>query len=85
MAYEFRAVGWEDYDGHRHKGTPSDLSQTHGVVALIFDPDRPEQQGHVTFYAPHFQSWAEWWLYIQSQIDMYEDNDLIEHYLMDIT
>ena len=69
MAVTFEAIGWEDFDGHRHKGTPSDLDATHGVIIHYWDIDNPAIQDEFIVYARDpFQAWAEWWVFIGEHI-----------------
>ena len=71
MAYEFTAEGWEDFDGNRHGGTPSDLDATHGVFVHVSNPDDPEDETYFWAYAAEFDDWAEWWVYIGGLMEMY--------------
>lgn len=72
MAYTFEAIGWEDFDGNRHRGTPSDLDATHGVIVEYHDPDNSEDRGAFIAYARgDFEDWAEWWVYIGGLMEMH--------------
>jgi hypothetical protein len=72
MAYAFQAYGWEDFEGDRHRGEPTDISETHGVLVSVTNLDDPEDTRMFWAYDyGTFESWAEWWVYIEALMDGY--------------
>lgn len=68
----FTVTGWEDYEGERHRGTPSELDDTYGVRVHVTDPSDPEfHQFFWAFVGGPFESWEEWYVYIGALMDMY--------------
>ncbi len=70
VAYTFRATGWEDFDGNRYRGTPSDVERTHGVFVHVQNPDDSDDQ-HRFWAWGKFSGWAEWWVYIGALMQMH--------------
>lgn len=71
MAYTFDVNAWEDFDGNRRRGTPSDIGATHGVRVHYHNPEDEEDQGMFWAYAlmGAFKTWAEWWVYIGAMME----------------
>lgn len=68
----FTVEGWEDRDGERHEGTPSDLNDTFGTFVHVTNPDDPEEHHFFwAFVGGPFEEWDEWYVYIGALMDMY--------------
>ncbi|MDE2101944.1 MAG: hypothetical protein KGL39_32155 [Patescibacteria group bacterium] len=71
MPYQFDVVGWEDFDGNRHDGMPSDLSDVYGQLVHAYDPSTGESEHFWAFVPAPFEDWDDWYDYIDSLMDMY--------------
>lgn len=71
MPFDFDAVGWEDYDGVRHGGKPSDLSDTYGLKVVVEDPETGETHQFWAFVVTPFEDWAEWLDYVGVLCEMH--------------
>lgn len=71
LAFDFDTVAWEDYDGVRHAGKPSDLSDTYGLQVHAYDPETGESHHFWAFVGGPFEDWTEWLDYIGSLMEMH--------------
>ena len=71
MAYEHEVVGWEDYDGGRHPGPPSDVTESWGMLVHAYDPATGASEHFWAFVPYTFDDWDQWEDYIDSMMDMY--------------
>ena len=69
----YSVIGWEDFDGNRYEGEPSDISDAWGLLINV-PGDLAVGRGDEHFWAfvPYtFDDWDSWYDYIDSLIDMY--------------
>lgn len=71
MAFDFDVVGWEDFDGDRHDGKPSDLDDTYGVKVYAEDEETGQVEAFWAFVVSPFEDWTEWLDYIGTLMSMY--------------
>jgi len=73
VAYVFDSHGWEDYDGNRHAGEPTDIDATYGVLVHTYDENNPADSHWFWAMMPEpFDNWDEWDAYIEILIqDVY--------------
>lgn len=60
MAFDFDVDAWEDYNGDRHAGKPSDLSDTWGVRVIAADTETGETHIFWAFTPSPYEDWEEW-------------------------
>lgn len=60
MAFDFEVVEWEDGNGERHSGKPSDLSDTYGVKVFAYDDETGETHTFWRFIPSPYDSWTQW-------------------------
>lgn len=71
MPYSFDVVGWEDYDGNRHEGKPSDISATWGELVHAYDPATGADEFFWAFVPYTLDDWDDWYEYIEALLEMY--------------
>lgn len=63
MANVYDVEGWEDSDGNRHRGQPTDPEDTFGEFIHVYDPDTGEEH-HFWAFTRYPLDWDEWDDYI---------------------
>lgn len=69
--------GWKDYQGNDHDGVPSDGTIADGAVQGMFvrfvniSDSEDVQYMWAMALQNNFYSWEEWYLYIDSLLEMY--------------
>ena len=71
MPFEFEAQGWEDESGNRHRGKPSDTSDTFGMFVHAYDPKSGEDHHFWAFVYQPFDSWEDWLVYVGALMQMH--------------
>lgn len=71
VAYQYDVVGWEDYDGNRHEGAPSDPDATWGQLIHAYDPATGDSHHFWAFVPETFDDWDQWADYVDGLMDMY--------------
>lgn len=72
LAYTFDVVAWEDWDNRRRSGRPRNPENALGLKVLLTNPDDDgDTHQFWSFTRTHYQSWAEWWVYIAGQMEMH--------------
>jgi hypothetical protein len=71
MAYEFEVIGWEDWAGDVHEGTPleSDLPEVAGTFSHFWDNETGDSHYHWVYLDDDAQSWDEWWDAIEGSME----------------
>lgn len=71
MAFDFDVIGWEDRNGDRHEGKPSDINDVYGEFVHAFDSATGEHKHFWAFVYDSFEEWEEWLDYIEQLIEGY--------------
>ena len=71
MPSQREVLGWEDYDGNRHNGEPSDVGQTWGQFIHTYDPATGEHHYFWAFVPYTLDDWDEWGDYVDQLMDMH--------------
>lgn len=71
MAWDFEVVGYEDFDGDRHEGKPSDLSDTWGCLVHCYDSETGQHDYFWAFVPDTFDEWEDWLDYIEGLMGGY--------------
>lgn len=78
MAYTYDVVGWEDSQGDRHEGRPTDISDTYSVFVFAYDDANPADYKYFWAHIPPdesgerpiFDDWDTWDAYVGSMMDI---------------
>lgn len=71
MAFQFETEAWEDDDGNRHRGKPSDVDAVYGMFIHAHDPKTGEDHHFWAFVYDSFDDWDQWILYIGALMEMH--------------
>lgn len=76
--YDFIAEGWRDFGDNIYKfpPNPGDLDSTYALLVHAVNKENPEDQHYFwAFSIGGFETWDEWYAYIDSLIDAYAAAD----------
>lgn len=72
MAYTFTVDGWQDWDGNRHEGDPTDVEETQGMFVHASSEDDSEADHYFWVYVgEEFEEWDEWWVLIGAMMEIH--------------